>query len=521
MRRSPSSKGSCISCCCLAFVDTSELANAVTNNHRRPMGSELLSSRAPGSRKRRQAALRFLTSISLDGKPPPSPAAQTPQTLPRSAEARDSHLEWKGDVQGERGDAEAVPDVDRTLLFPLQWTRTTLPHSPSRASAPKGSPSEAFDFPRLSLSSRRRLLSRSSVDTLEGIEENAPLRRCRTLSCTPRPKTFKKVHFINNIRQHDVRNGRIVLVSNKHSLCTIFSILPYRATSHVGELKLDSVRQRHHSGGHSMSTDMVVGLEGVELGADGKSISYAKLLYPTHALLRVGLLAREDSVFEQSPTVVWPASLDTFAGKSIPASLCINTECSGAVRPFSTSDSMEVFDYNPELLDDPQWPCGKHKRVHLFPSFMTTIIAYVKPSDLKKDMNGTFKEKFPHIKLTLSKIRSLKQDMCKLAQGEDSLGEAPLAMALVYFEKLVLQGKLNKYNRKLCAGACLLLAAKLASDLRRHEVKLLIDKVEERLKLNRRHLIAYEFPVLVALEFTLHLPANEVLPHYRRLFSRS
>lgn len=144
---------------------------------------------------------------------------------------------------------------------------------------------------------------------------------------------------------------------------------------------------------------------------------------------------------------------------------------------------------------------------------------------------------------------------------ECSLEPVTVSMAYVYFEKLVLQGKLNKQNRKLCAGACVLLAAKISSDLRRGEVKQLIDvssppppdqaarrgrrgpgarpaptalggsqsrashnhlafsmqKLEERFRFNRRDLIGFEFTVLVALELALYLPESQVLPHYRRL----
>ncbi|XP_008106844.1 CDK5 and ABL1 enzyme substrate 1 isoform X2 [Anolis carolinensis] len=334
----------------------------------------------------------------------------------------------------------------------------------------------AFELQR----SRRRLISqRSSLETLEDIEENAPLRRCRTLSGSPRPKNFKKVHFIKNMRQNDTRSGR--------------------------DVKTECGRQCHAAAGVCLKD--IVGLEGVELGANGKTVSYTQFLFPTNALG-----ARRNTIDSTSSIQFRNAS-----HRSLSLGRANSTQ--GSID--TGSDLGEYIEYNPNLLDDPQWPCGKHKRVLIFPSYMTTVIDYVKPSDLKKDMNETFKEKFPHIKLTLSKIRSLKREMRKLAQEECGFEEPTVAMAFVYFEKLALKGKLNKQNRKLCAGACVLLAAKIGSDLKKHEVKHLIDKLEEKFRLNRRELIAYEFPALVALEFALHLPEHEIMPHYRRLVQNS
>ncbi|XP_006835180.1 PREDICTED: CDK5 and ABL1 enzyme substrate 1 [Chrysochloris asiatica] len=387
-------------------------------------------------------------------------------------------------------------------ILPIAFSRPTSQNYCALEQPGQGASTSAFE--QLQRSRRRLISQRSSLETLEDIEENAPLRRCRTLSGSPRPKNFKKIHFIKNMRQHDTRNGRIVLISGRRSFCSIFSVLPYRDSTQAGDLKLEGGRQ---SAG-AVSLKEIIGLEGVELGADGKTVSYTQFLLPTNAF------------GSRRSTLDSTSSFSQFRNLSH-RSLSIGRASSTQGSLDTGSDLGDFLDYDPNLLDDPQWPCGKHKRVLIFPSYMTTVIDYVKPSDLKKDMNETFKEKFPHIKLTLSKIRSLKREMRKLAQEDCGFEEPTVAMAFVYFEKLALKGKLNKQNRKLCAGACVLLAAKIGSDLKKHEVKHLIDKLEEKFRLHRRELIAFEFPVLVALEFALHLPEQEVMPHYRRLVQGS
>ncbi|KAI5279795.1 Cdk5 And Abl1 Enzyme Substrate 2 [Manis pentadactyla] len=430
--------------------------------------------RRRGDSRRRQAALFFLNNISLDGRPPSLGLGgeKPPAPPPPPAEAR-----------------ELPPPPPPGPPGPEPAPPAGLPGLPAgRASAPQGllSPAPAPASLGLGLGlglegqrQRRRVTSqRCSLEFLEDTVGCASVQRAKHISGSPRHKGLKKTHFIRNMRQYDTRSSRIVLICAKRSLCAAFSVLPYG----------DGLRVRC---GPSKLTEVV---------------SYAKFLYPTNALVAH---KTDGHSLPPQPRPSVPRALLGPRHKPAPTK-------PAPAGPELGSDGGDALEYDPNLLDDPQWPCGKHKRVLIFASYMTTVIEYVKPSDLKKDMNETFREKLPHIKLTLSKIRSLKREMRNLSE-ECGLEPVTVSMAYVYFEKLVLQGKLTKQNRKLCAGACVLLAAKISSDLRRGEVKQLIDKLEERFRFNRRDLIGFEFTVLVALELALYLPENQVLPHYRRL----
>ncbi|KAL7398077.1 hypothetical protein ABVT39_003936 [Epinephelus coioides] len=491
--------------------------------------------------RRRQAALLFLSNISLDGRPVQSNAAEHvgsshhKETDLEGADSGSAAAVAAGlcpelgnnsgygtfaglaaNVNSSSAPRTGLLNIPPILVLPsdtgfdevgsaevlLECRRGSFP-SPGNSNLLSPSTSNASLLPSpLGPRKSSTLLSVQSCNSVS----SEPRQRTRNLSGgSPRPRHTKKIHFIKNMKQYDTRGSRIVLICAKRSLCAAFSVLPYGESFYLSDPTLNHPRRRHSSGNISTTLEMLPGLEGFQLDTYGRSVSYAQFLYPTNALVR----HKPSSTSDLTLQIPVSRSTHSMPGRSCPPSRLNST----VGLDLGLED---VTDYDPNLLSDPQWPCGKHKRVLIFASYMTTVIEYVKPSDLKKDMNETFKEKFPHIKLTLSKIRSLKREMRVV--GEDcGLQPVTIAMAFVYFEKLVLQGRLNKQNRKLVSAACILLAAKISSDLKKQEVKHLIDKLEERFRISRRELISFEFTILVALEMALYLPESKVMPHYRKL----
>ena len=149
------------------------------------------------------------------------------------------------------------------------------------------------------------------------------------------------------------------------------------------------------------------------------------------------------------------------------------------------------------------------------PGFIGSVLPFVKPRDLKNQLNEQFRSKHEDLSrgLTLSKIRSVKRELLSLAQETDC-ELSTIACAYVYFEKLVLANVVNKPNRKLMAAVCLVLAAKWNESGATAD---LLTLLERQYAIPRAVIFGSEFSVYVELSFQLCLEPHEVYPHFLRL----
>ncbi|KAL5971413.1 CDK5 and ABL1 enzyme substrate 2 [Taenia solium] len=184
-----------------------------------------------------------------------------------------------------------------------------------------------------------------------------------------------------------------------------------------------------------------------------------------------------------------------------------------SIQPVVYDDPL--INYNPLLLDDPMAPRVTNRRVFPFQGYVTSILGYRRPDEHKKSLNREFHQRFPNVQLTLTKMRSLKLNLLSIALRMN-LDLWIVAHAYVLFEKMILKLFVCKSNRKLCAGAALLISAKL-NDLKGPAMPVFIQEIESELRISHRDLLRMEMAVFIGLEFCVLPSSAETQPHFAQI----
>ncbi|XP_050400540.1 CDK5 and ABL1 enzyme substrate 1 isoform X4 [Patella vulgata] len=430
--------------------------------------------------RRRLAALSFLSNISLDGShrdtkfaPFQNKNEKLDDTKASTDENSDKNLGTgfsRGATHAGRSGTGKNKHSEKGKSG--KWLDTG---SSSEKSSDTMSSSPQIRWRSSTFSSEREKSVKQKLiqllpDSLQPVKENVGeraekenrYRRSSSMSADSNDSLTKETHFLSPDKKKLTKNGRKYLN--------------------------DEGRPRHHSGSRSVSSQeglQTLGLVPTKL-EDGQDISYCEFLEPSRRKIIIKRVLSESGVLSDN-------------------------------HPLSHVPEEGEDSYDPNILDDPDLQFDSTKKT--IQSQMSSVISSLKPSYVKKELNEKFRDRFPNIQLTLTKLRSLKKELLNIAYTKCGVDLWTIAQAYVFFEKIILKHLVNKTNRKLSAAACMFLSAKM-NDVKGPEIEKLLETLEDDFRLHRKEMMSFEFAVLVALEFSLLTPDNEIYPHYQRLLEK-
>ncbi len=181
--------------------------------------------------------------------------------------------------------------------------------------------------------------------------------------------------------------------------------------------------------------------------------------------------------------------------------------------------------YDPEALDDPSRDRAARASTLSLTSYSVALIGYRTVSEIKRETDEAFSEAFPWLaqhRISLTKLRAMRMSVLGLWRTLN-LELSSLALALVYFEKLVWSHCVEKGNAAVLLGACCVLGHKFNEPqadgggefVREH----LLPRLASVLKVPAASILRHEFSVWTRLGFGLHVPLAEMLPHFERLLT--
>eukprot|EP00835_Amoeboradix_gromovi_P004018 NODE_291_length_11621_cov_0.390557.p4 type:complete len:314 gc:universal NODE_291_length_11621_cov_0.390557:7913-8854(+) len=179
--------------------------------------------------------------------------------------------------------------------------------------------------------------------------------------------------------------------------------------------------------------------------------------------------------------------------------------------------------YDPTFFEEITLKNSAKKTIYGLNGMLGSVISYTKPDDLVKEMNRVFKQMAVRSdielsvdpSLTLSQIRSIKRKITRIGADLD-LEKVTTSSALVYYEKLCLNGVISKETRRLYGGVCLFLAAKV-HEIKGFDFKTLGEYIRDVLDIDFKDILENEFIIFAQLEFELYLPSSELEYHMSKL----
>ena len=205
------------------------------------------------------------------------------------------------------------------------------------------------------------------------------------------------------------------------------------------------------------------------------------------------------------------------SGRSVLNESQVQKTASGTILVDFLPDQVKFLTstFSPGILDDPSLNHASKTCMKL-PGYRFSLLPHEQEPTSKQHVNERFKDRFPYIQLTLTKLRSMKYQLSKYLYEECQLDLYVAAYAVTYFEKLVFSERVAKPNRRYCAAACGLIAAKF-NDVKGAQLSKLVSGMCSMYKINRQDLLAFEFVVLVGLKFNLLISHGVLYPIYRNL----